>query len=54
MSADGLAEIAEIGLRSSKGHNDVLSACRRATDLACCRSHAPLLESFRGYKEGIF
>jgi hypothetical protein len=48
-----LAEIAGIGSCSSKGRNDALSACRRARGLACCRSHAPLLESFRGYKEGI-
>jgi hypothetical protein len=31
-----------------------LPACRSALGLACCRGHAPLLESFRGYKEGIF
>jgi hypothetical protein len=29
-----------------------LPACRSALGLACCRGHAPLLESFRGYGEG--
>ena len=54
MSGGSLAEIAEIGWRSSKRRNDALSACRRAMALPCCRSHAPLLEFFRGYKEGTF
>jgi hypothetical protein len=36
----------------SKMRNDALSVCRRAIGLPCCRSHAPLLESLRGYKEG--